>query len=105
MRTGSADCCQNSIYVLEVRVEEIPPHQTYQLVRILVLSHPYISCVSIVSHDSIRREEEVQGGRTAMAMRRVMVGYDVESSKDRVLRGAAAMKIDISQFGHVSEKG
>ena len=59
----------------------------------------------MVSHNSIRHEEELQGGRTAKSMRRVMVGYDVKSNKDWVLSGAAAMTIYLSQFGHVSGKG
>ena len=57
-----------------------------------------------VSHNYPFREEEVQEGRTAKPMRRVMVGHDAISNKNRVLRGEAAMKIDLGKSDHVSGK-
>ena len=59
----------------------------------------------MVSHNSIRREEEVQVGRTEKSMRHVMVGHDATSNKDRVPRAAAVMTIDLNQFGQMSGKG
>ena len=56
------------------------------------------------SRYSTSHKGEVQEGRIAKPMRRVMVGHDATSSKDRVLRAAAEMTVDLSKLGTISGK-
>ena len=56
------------------------------------------------SRDSIRHRGGVQGGLIVKSGRHVMAGHEAGSNKGFVLRGALAMKVDLSKFGSIPGK-
>ena len=56
------------------------------------------------SRDSTYREGRVKEEYIVKLGSLIMVGQDTKTNKDRIIRGAAAMIVDLSKFGTESEK-
>ena len=104
MRTRSAGCRQDSIYISWKSESKI-------LIESTLSTLPFGKCfahislyLSMFSQNSAHCGEEEQEGRTAESMCCVMVGHDTKSKKDRVLRGATAMTVYLSELEKISEK-